>query len=168
MIFAARDGLSMATLSGDGEGCFLRSTTIGRLMEPLRRVMLAGLALMAPAAAIAQEGRMTKTARGEFTVSLEPLELEGVESADKRGRMSIDKRITGDLVATTHGQMLTAMSDVQGSAVYVAIERVTGTLDGRDGSFVLHPPGRHGARAIVAIGVRGTGLRHGRVGRHRR
>lgn len=127
-------------LRGRG-GLFLRSWTIGRHMKPLCRAMLAGLACMASATAIAQEGQMTKTARGEFTVSLKPLELEGAESSDKRGRMSIDKRITGDLVATTHGQMLTAMSEVQGSAVYVAIERVTGTLEGRHGSFVLHHRG---------------------------
>lgn len=84
---------------------------------------------------------MSKLARGEFTVSLQPLELEGAAPADRRGRMSIDKQITGDLVATARGQMLTAMTEVQGSAVYVAIERVTGTLDGRDGSFVLHHRG---------------------------
>ena len=55
--------------------------------------------------------------------------------------MRIDKQITGDLVASTRGQMLTAVTDVQGSAVYVAVERVAGTLDGRRGSFVLHHRG---------------------------
>jgi hypothetical protein len=53
------------------------------------------------------------------------------------GRMNLDKQFTGDLTATSKGQMLTAMTDVKGSAGYVAIERVTGTLQGRDGSFVL-------------------------------
>jgi hypothetical protein len=110
-------------------------------MKPSCRVFPAVLALMASTSVFAQEGRVAKLARGEFTVSLQPLELEGAASADKRGRMSIDKQFAGDLVATAHGQMLTAMTDVQGSAVYVAIETVSGTLDGREGSFVLHHRG---------------------------
>ena len=55
--------------------------------------------------------------------------------------MSIDKTFHGDLEATSHGEMLTAMTGVKGSAVYVAIERVTGTLNGKRGSFVLHHRG---------------------------
>jgi hypothetical protein len=51
--------------------------------------------------------------------------------------MSIDKQFHGDLEGTAKGQMLTAGTDVKGSAGYVAIERVTGTLHGRSGSFVL-------------------------------
>jgi len=55
--------------------------------------------------------------------------------------MSIDKQIAGDLVGTTSGQMLSAMTDTKGSAGYVAIERVEGTLHGRRGSFVLQHTG---------------------------
>ena len=99
------------------------------------------LSLLIPAAATAQEAKVSRVAKGEFTVALKPLEFEGIDAAAKLGRMGIDKRITGDLVATTQGQMLTATTDVQGSAVYVAVERVTGTLDGRQGSFVLHHRG---------------------------
>ncbi|KAF1710024.1 hypothetical protein CSC70_10160 [Pseudoxanthomonas kalamensis DSM 18571] len=84
---------------------------------------------------------MSKLAKGEFTVSLQPLEFEGVDEAARLGRMSIDKRIIGDLVATTQGQMLTAMGGEKGSAVYVAVERVTGTLEGRSGSFALYHTG---------------------------
>lgn len=91
--------------------------------------------------AVAQEARMSKMAKGEFTVVMKPLVLENADAASKLGRMSIDKQITGDLVATTQGQMLSAMTDVPGSAAYVAIEQVTGTLDGRQGSFVLHHRG---------------------------
>jgi hypothetical protein len=50
--------------------------------------------------------------------------------------MSIDKQFHGDLEGTGKGEMLTAGTDT-GSAVYVAIERVTGTLQGRSGTFVL-------------------------------
>jgi hypothetical protein len=51
--------------------------------------------------------------------------------------MSIDKQFHGDLEATSKGEMLAAGTAVKGSAGYVAIERVTGTLHGRTGSFVL-------------------------------
>jgi len=53
------------------------------------------------------------------------------------GRLSIDKQFHGDLAASSTGEMLTAASDGNGSAAYVAVERVTGTLHGRSGTFVL-------------------------------
>lgn len=84
---------------------------------------------------------MNVIARGEFEVKLAPLALEGQPANSKLGRMSIDKRITGDLVATTAGQMLSAMTDTQGSAGYVAVERVEGALHGRRGSFALQHTG---------------------------
>ena len=55
--------------------------------------------------------------------------------------MSIDKQFHGDLEASSKGEMLTAGTGVKGSAGYVAIERVTGTLHGRSGSFVLQHSG---------------------------
>jgi hypothetical protein len=55
--------------------------------------------------------------------------------------MAIDKRFKGDLQATSRGQMLTGMSSVKGSAGYVAIERVSGALAGRRGTFVLQHSG---------------------------
>jgi len=84
---------------------------------------------------------MTPIAKGEFTVQLQPLAFEGAPPEARLGRMTIDKQITGDLVATTRGQMLSAMTAVTGSAGYVAIEQVTGTLLGRSGSFVLQHHG---------------------------
>jgi hypothetical protein len=51
--------------------------------------------------------------------------------------MSIDKKFTGDLEAASQGEMLSAGTAVKGSAGYVAIEKVTGTLHGREGSFIL-------------------------------
>jgi Protein of unknown function (DUF3224) len=53
------------------------------------------------------------------------------------GRLLLDKQFHGDLEATSQGQMLTAGTPVEGSAGYVAIERVDGTLQGRRGSFAL-------------------------------
>lgn len=84
---------------------------------------------------------MTRHARGAFEVKMVP--LDGADQVDgiTVGRMSLDKQFTGDLEAEGKGQMLTAMTGVEGSAVYVAIERVTGTLQDRSGSFVLHHRG---------------------------
>jgi hypothetical protein len=53
------------------------------------------------------------------------------------GRMLIDKQFHGELEATSEGQMLAFRTSVEGSAGYVAMERVTGTLHGRSGDFVL-------------------------------
>ncbi len=84
---------------------------------------------------------MTQTAKGTFAVALQPLPFEGADAGSKLGRASIDKQMSGDLVATTNGQMLSAMTDTKGSAGYVAIERVTGTLHGKRGTFVLQHTG---------------------------
>ena len=84
---------------------------------------------------------MNQVARGEFVVKLLPLGVEGQPEGSKIGRMSIDKAITGDLVATTAGQMLSAMTEVKGSAGYVAIEKVDGALAGKKGTFVLQHTG---------------------------
>ena len=80
---------------------------------------------------------MTMHATGPFDVKLNALEQYNKNEGANLGRMSIDKELHGDLEATSKGEMLTAMGTVQGSAGYVAIERVTGKLRGRDGSFVL-------------------------------
>jgi hypothetical protein len=55
--------------------------------------------------------------------------------------MSVDKQFRGDLEGTSKGEMLTARTSVKGSAGYVAIERVSGSLKGRKGSFVLQHSG---------------------------
>lgn len=57
------------------------------------------------------------------------------------GRLSLDKQFHGDLLAVGQGEMLTAITGVDGSAGYVAIERVVGTLHGRNGSFVFQHSG---------------------------
>lgn len=76
-------------------------------------------------------------ASGTFDVKLAPQPAApGIEAANL-GRMTIDKRFHGDLDATSLGEMLSAGTPEGGSAGYVAIERVTGTLQGRAGSFVL-------------------------------
>lgn len=81
--------------------------------------------------------KKTHTATGPFDVKLAPQPLSEIATPANLGRLSIDKQFHGDLAATSVGEMLSAMGTVEGSAGYVAIERVTGTLHGRDGSFVL-------------------------------
>lgn len=81
------------------------------------------------------------TAKGTFDVNLKPQDGELDKQAPGLGRMSIDKTFSGDLVGRSLGQMLTGMTDVKGSAGYVAIERFTGTLAGKTGSFILQHNG---------------------------
>ncbi len=75
---------------------------------------------------------------GKFDVSLDPLEfsVQGVDEITL-SRLSIDKTFHGELNAKSKGEMISARTAVPGSAGYVAIEQVEGTLDGRSGSFVL-------------------------------
>lgn len=87
------------------------------------------------------ESPMTMHARGTFEVQIAPLPADAHADGATMGRMTIDKQFTGDLVGTGKGQMLTGMGAVKGSAAYVAMERVTGSVHGRSGSFILHHTG---------------------------
>jgi hypothetical protein len=74
-----------------------------------------------------------------FQVQLKPLNGDAVDAS--LARMSIDKQFHGELKATSKGQMLAAATSVKDSAGYVAIERVTGTLQNRHGTFLLQHHG---------------------------
>ena len=91
-------------------------------------------------------------ATGEFEVNLQLLDpfAKGSEGISL-GRMSIDKTFRGDLVAESQGEMLSVMTKVKGSAGYVAIEQVNGTLQGKHGTFVLQHYGiaSRGANRLV-------------------
>jgi hypothetical protein len=76
-------------------------------------------------------------AHGDFVVKLVPQLAPDAPI----GRMSIDKQFHGDLEATSKGEMLAFMTSVKGSAGYVAMEQVTGALNGRSGTFVLQHTG---------------------------
>jgi len=79
-----------------------------------------------------------KKIKGIFDVNMHPLEYsQESKHGVQIGRMSIDKSFHGDLSGTSKGEMLSAITGVKGSAGYVAIEQVTGQLEGREGSFVL-------------------------------
>lgn len=97
---------------------------------------------------------MTKRATGTFEVKLTPQAADDYADAATLGRMSLDKQFQGDLEGTGKGQMLTAMTGVGGSAGYVAIERVAGSLHGRNGSFVLQHSGtmtRNSPRLVITV-----------------
>jgi hypothetical protein len=111
---------------------------------------------------------MTNRASGTFDVKLTPQPGEAKGGESPLGRMSIDKVFHGALAGTSKGEMLTALTAVKNSAGYVAVEQVTGTLDGRSGSFVLQHSGTmtRGAQHLV-IGVvpdSGTGQLEGLTG----
>ena len=69
---------------------------------------------------------MTNVATGSFTVSLQPMTFENADPGSRLGRMSIDKEMSGHLVASMKWQMPSAMAHTQGSAGDVAIESVVG------------------------------------------
>ena len=79
----------------------------------------------------------TLHATGPFDVKVVPQGTPDKAEGSTLARMSIEKQYHGALEASAKGEMLSAGTEVQGSAGYVAIERVTGTLNGKTGSFVL-------------------------------
>jgi hypothetical protein len=85
---------------------------------------------------------VTTRAAGTFEVSVNPEpSYEGLDGGIVLGRLSLSKQFAGDLQGSSIVQMLSAGTSVKGSAGYVAIERVVGTLAGRSGAFVLQHSG---------------------------
>lgn len=108
---------------------------------------------------VLQETVVTTRASGTFDVKLNPLAAYDSAEGSPLARMSIDKQFHGDLVATSKGEMLSAGTGVKNSAGYVAIERVSGTLHGRSGTFVLQHSGTmtRGAPSLVITVVPDSG-----------
>ena len=104
----------------------------------------------------------------EFEVKLTP-QTPAAQGDSALGRLTIDKQFHGDLEGVSRGEMLTAMTPVDGSAGYVAIERVSGALHGRKGSFVLQHSGtmtRGAAELVISVVPdSGTGELAGITGR---
>jgi hypothetical protein len=105
---------------------------------------------------------MTTHAKGTFEVRLTPAGPEDKGQGATLGRMAIDKQFHGDLEATSKGEMLSAGTSVKGSAGYVAIERVSGALQGRTGSFILQHSGTmtRGAPQLTITVVPDSGSGH--------
>lgn len=108
---------------------------------------------------------MTQHAKGSFEVKITP---QSPTTDPSLGRMDLDKSYHGDLEAHATGTMLTAMGAGQGNAAYVAVERVTGTLGGKAGSFALVHKGLMdgGAQSltITIVPASGTGALAGITG----
>lgn len=116
-------------------------------------------------------------AHGTFSVDTRPSSLPA--PAEGLGRFSLDKQLHGDLEGTGRGEMLTAGDPKAGAAGYVAIERVTGTLGGKNGSFALQHSGTmdaEGVKLTVTVvpgsgtgelkGIAGTFTIHNQGGNH--
>ena len=99
------------------------------------------------------------TITGEFTVKMQAETMSEVAAETGVGRMSLDKQYQGALDASGKGEMLAFMDRALMSGVYVAMERVDGTLDGRHGSFLLHHSGvmERGAQALTVAVVPDSG-----------
>ena len=112
---------------------------------------------------------MTHHAKGTFEVKLTPQGSDDKTADPTLGRMTLDKQFHGDLERTSKGQMLTAGTEVKGSAGYVAIEKVTGTLNGRTGTFILQHTGTMDRGAlhlsITVVPDSGTGQLKGLTGK---
>lgn len=134
---------------------------------PIAAAIALGLCLAG--AGVQKETTMTKTARGSFDVDLQPLAEESFPGDNVLGRLDLEKTYRGDLEATATGEMLTARTAVKGSAGYVAVEHVDGTLGDRRGTFLLHHLGTmgHGEESltITVVPDSGTGELEGLEGR---
>jgi Protein of unknown function (DUF3224) len=126
-------------------------------------LMSAGLALNLRAhdeAGAFFPNEVTMTARGTFDVKVTPQSPDD-PAGGPFGRLFLDKRFHGNLEGVSHGQMLAAETAVTGSGAYVAFELVTGTLQGKQGSFILQHKGtmRQGSYAmdITVVPDSGTG-----------
>jgi hypothetical protein len=117
----------------------------------------------------AKEADVTNRANGTFDVKLIPQAPDDKVEVPPVGRMTIDKQYHGDLEAASKGQMLAIGTEVKGSAGYVAMERVIGTLHGQSGTFALQHTGTmtRGAPqlSITVVPDSGTGQLVGLTGK---
>ncbi len=107
-------------------------------------------------------------ATGTFEVTMTPQSTDTEGDGAPLGRLSLAKTFSGDIAGTSRGEMLSAGNPAQGSAAYVAVERVRGTVHGREGSFALYHVGTmdRGAysHTIRVVPDSGTGALAGLTG----
>jgi hypothetical protein len=129
-----------------------------RVAATISAILLAGAWYPAIGLAQIKGETMAHHAKGTFTVDVKPI---GSPPAEGLSRMSIYKKISGDLVGTSKGEMFSGGDPKQGVAGYVAMEVVTGTLSGRHGTFALQhsatmtPEGRE--LSVMVVPGSGTG-----------
>ena len=111
---------------------------------------------------------MGTQAKGIFEVRMTPQAWSESTVEPTLSRFLLEKTFRGDLAATSEGQMLSAGTAENGSVGYVAIEKVTGTLHGRSGSFIMQHSGimNRGVPelSIVVVPDSGTGELAGLAG----
>ena len=111
---------------------------------------------------------MTTHASGAFDVTMFPQAMHDTAGTTAMARMALAKRYHGDLDATGAGEMIAAGTSIQGSAGYVAMERVEGVLQGRTGTFVLQHSGTMNRGAprlsVTVVPDSGTGELAGLAG----
>jgi Protein of unknown function (DUF3224) len=115
---------------------------------------------------------VTMHATGTFVVKISPVEVSAIGQQAGIGRMTIDKTFSGALEGTSKGEMLTGGAESTGAMAYVALERVTGRVNGRSGDFVLmhnatmlkSDPGS-GVMQITVVPQSGTGELAGLTGK---
>ncbi|WP_308925323.1 DUF3224 domain-containing protein [Janthinobacterium sp. J1-1] len=108
---------------------------------------------------------MSTHVSGSFNITMTPATTPQRSGRTTLGRMLLDKVYKGDLAATASGEMLSAVTDTKGAAGYVAIESITGVLQGRQGSFVVRHAGTMAdgkqELSIVIVPHSGTGQLEG-------
>ena len=129
----------------------------------MMRAILAGMLAVSAVVSGGQKGAKMHHAVGTFEVKMKPEPLSEVAAKSGIMRMSIDKVIHGQLEATTKGEFLAAGS-ADGSGGYVAMETVTGTLDGKAGSFVLQHTATMNAKVPTMSITVVPGVGDGRTG----
>jgi hypothetical protein len=123
-------------------------------------------------ATLSRKAGVTMHAAGTFVVKITPSEASAIGQQAGIGRMTIDKTFSGALEGTSKGEMLTAAAESTGAMAYVALERVTGKVNGRSGDFVLMhnatmlkgDPGS-GVMEITVVPHSGTGELAGLTGK---
>jgi hypothetical protein len=100
---------------------------------------------------VTKEKVLTKHAKGTFEVKLSPQADDKIGDPTV-GRMSLDKVFRGDLEGVGRGQMLGVRTEIEGSAGYVAMERVAGKLHGREGTFALQHSGSM-SRGVMQLDI---------------
>jgi hypothetical protein len=111
-------------------------------MPQFRTLILAlGCIYLSLAPAVAAEPTTSGHATGTFDVTMSPETVSGKTPDPDMGQMGMHKAWQGDLDGTSTGTMIGAGSPARGSAGYVAMEKFTGTLAGRMGSFILQHSG---------------------------
>ena len=108
---------------------------------------------------------MSSHVSGSFSITMTPAATPQRSGRTTLGRMLLQKVYTGELAATASGEMLSAVTDTKGAAGYVAIESITGVLQGRQGSFVVQHAGTMAdgkqELSIVIVPHSGTGQLEG-------